>query len=630
MPYFCQNQFFLLKARIYIFLLFWLKLGIAYSQQKYWVQPTPTLSLNGVIETYADTTCTLGFSEIVALQKKKQFKTLPQNLLNSGYSAAHHWLHFRLHTATSQKVIIEIDNPRINQLWFFEVQHDSLVRQVITGDLLPFQSRGFPNHNWIFPLTLTPKAPTDIFVMAAKRHEVLGLRVKLWHENDFEHRDRSNYLFWGILAGVTLLILIINLVAWIATKQNIYFWFICLILAIIFHILGQSGLGFQYFWTQFPSFNWLDPQLISGWFIMMAQIHFMQKFIGQNVNNSRIFRLAQFFKAAMFIYVMLNIVLRIYDVFPINHFRWTFNSLLISLIISVLVSFLSIFERIRQREKVVIFYTFTLCIQLIGYLFVFLINLAFVEGDKPLFDIDSYYIIVVNFLFDLIFLSSGILFFWFRNYQIQNQTLLTALHENEQAQSQKIIEALEIERNRIAEDLYDDVGAMLSTAIGYLSSVVRKAEIKERFPILVETRKLLDRAVENLRTVSHNLMPKNFAQLGLSKSLAETIDKVTATTDIDFQYIVVGQERRLNAATEVQIFRIAAELINDILRNSGATQVTFQLIYDTESLKIISEDNGPLPPVYNNLTSKVAFINGQLDVDVSPEGVTAIVEIPYQ
>jgi two-component system, sensor histidine kinase LadS len=620
-----------LRNAIYIFLLLSFTFGTAHSQKNnHWVQPTGKLLLDRALETYADTTCNLQLADVVRLHKKGQFKPLSQSLLHTGYSSAQHWVHFRLRTATNQKVVVEIDNPRINQLWFYEIQNDSLIRKVITGDLLPFQSREFPNHNWVFPLTLTSQNPTDIFVMAAKRHEVLGLRVKLWHENEFERKDRNIYLFWGILTGITLLILIVNLVAWIATKQNIYFWFICLISAIIFHILGQSGLGFQYFWPQSPAFNWFDPQLLSGWFIMVAQIHFMQKFIGQNANNSQAFKIAQLYKAFLLVCVFLNVLLRIYDVFPVAHFRWTFNLLLASLVISVFISFWSIFERIRQREKVVIFYTFTLCIQLIGYLFVFLINLAFVDGEKPLFDIDSYYIIVVNFLFDLIFLSSGILFFWFRNYQIQNQTLLTALHENEQAQSQKIIEALEIERNRIAEDLYDDVGAMLSTAIGYLSSVVRKAEIKERFPILVETRKLLDRAVENLRTVSHNLMPKNFAQLGLSKSLAETIDKVTATTDIEFQYIVVGQERRLSAATEVQIFRIAAELINDILKNSGATEVTFQLIYGTESLQIISEDNGPQPPTYNNLTSKVAFINGQLDVDITPEGVTAIVEIPYQ
>ena len=605
--------------------------GHTYAQKVFRVIPEKTtFSLEGYLETYEDSTCTLEFPQIVALYKQNRFSPLPYRLLNSGYSPSRHWLHFRLAAGAPRKLFIEIDNPRINHLWFYETQKDSVVRMVQTGDLLPFASRGFPNQNWIFPITLQADTPTDIFVMAEKRFEVLGVKVKLWDADEFESKDRSVYLFWGVLAGITLLIIIINLVGWVATRQTIYFWFVCLISAIIFHILGQSGLGFQYIWANSPSFNWLDPQLISGWFIMIAQLHFMQAFIGQNAANSRIFKAVQLYKAAMIGCVMVNILLRYFNVFPMAHFRWTFNTLLISLIISVLLSFGSIFERIRQREKVVLFYTFTLCIQLIGYLFVFLVNLAFVEGKKPLFDIDSYYIIVVNFLFDLIFLSSGILFFWFKNYQLENKALLTALHQNEQEQSQKIIEALEIERNRIAEDLYDDVGAMLSTAIGYLSSAVRKPEIKERFPILLETRKLLDRAVENLRTVSHNLMPKNFAQLGLSKSLAETVDKVTATTDIEFQYLVVGQERRLNAATEVQVFRIASELINDVLKNSGATEATFQLVYGEDSLQLISEDNGEQPPVYNNLTSKVAFVNGHLDIDAGPTGVTAIVDIPYQ
>ena len=354
--------------------------------------------MDGFLETYEDSSCQLKLSQVIALYHQRKFTSLPQRLFNSGYSASHHWLHFRLSSNVPQKIVVEIDNPRINQLWFYETQGDSILNQVITGDLSSFESRRFPNQNWIFPLTLHPKKNTDIFVMAEKRHEVLGLRIKLWNAGEFEQKDRTIYLFWGLLAGITLLIIIINLIGWIATRQNIYFWFICFISAIIFHILGQSGLGFQYFWNNTPTFNRFDPQLISGWFIMIAQLHFMQAFIGQNASNSRIFKVVQWYKAAMAVCIGVNIILRYYNVFPTTHFRWTFNSLLISLIISVLLSFWSIFERIRQREKVVLFYTFTLCIQLIGYLFVFLINLAFVEGKRPLFDIDSYYIIVVNFL----------------------------------------------------------------------------------------------------------------------------------------------------------------------------------------------------------------------------------------
>lgn len=186
-----------------------------------------------------------------------------------------------------------------------------------------------------------------------------------------------------------------------------------------------------------------------------------------------------------------------------------------------------------------------------------------------------------------------------------------------------------MERSRMAEDLYDDVGAMLSTAIGYVSSVQRKPEVREKFPLLTEARRLLDRAVENLRTVSHNLMPKNFAELGLAQSLAETIDKVQAATDIRFQYLVVGNERRLDTGTEVQIFRIAAELINDIMKNSHASKATLQLVFHENHLLLIAEDNGPEPPEYTNLQSKVAFLNGKIDTDISPNGVTVVVEIPY-
>jgi signal transduction histidine kinase len=170
---------------------------------------------------------------------------------------------------------------------------------------------------------------------------------------------------------------------------------------------------------------------------------------------------------------------------------------------------------------------------------------------------------------------------------------------------------------------------MLSTAIGYVSSVLRKPDVREQFPALTAARTLLDRSVENLRTVSHNLMPKNFAQLGLSQSLAETIDKVAHTSDVAVAYVVVGTERRLSAATEVQIFRIAAELINDILKNSAATQATVQLIYNHDHLSLMAEDDAPRTPAYNNLTSKVQFLNGTLAVDTTKTGVTAVVEIPY-
>jgi signal transduction histidine kinase len=600
------------------------------AQKTYWVEVGKRLEIGGFVSHYEDTSARLTIRQVIGLEKHRAFTDLPTSVLNRGYTASHHWLHIRLATKNSKTVFVELDNPRINDFWFYQVVNSRLVKQVITGDALPFSSRGFPSNNWVFPVALDGKAPTDIYVMVAKRYEVLGVRVSLWEADAFEQADRKSYLFWGILTGLSVLIFLINVVAYAATQETVYFWFVGLIVAIAFHISAQSGLGFQYLWPNSPGFNRLDPALLSGWLIMLAQLQFMQHFIGQRAAHSQAFWAVQTFKYSMLVILVLNIVLRLLDVFPHSHFQWTYNTTLVFMIICIGLAFWSIFERIGQRENLVIFYTVTLVLQLVGYLLVFFINLAFTRGQEPLFQVDSYVVVVINFLFDLLVLSSGVLYFWFQKYKLQNEQLLTALHRSEQEQSQKLIDALEIERTRISEDLYDDVGAMLSTVIGYMSSVLRKPEANERFPVLAEARKLLDRAVENLRTVSHNLMPKNFAQLGLSKSLAETIDKVSDTSPIQFEYMVVGTERRLNASTEVQVFRIASELINDILRSSTATQATVQLIYNHDHLSFITEDDGPRMPDYNNLTSKVDFIQGKLDVDASPHGVTAIVEIPYQ
>ncbi len=583
-----------------------------------------TPSLSPSIEIFEDKTGQRSLREIQQLHQQKQFKSLPENTFTGNYTGSNYWLHFRLNPPSPGTVFVEINNPRINQLSFFELTDRRLSQQIITGDSLPFQTRVFPHAQWVFPVMLDGKAPKDIYVMIAKRYEGLGAKVTVWSANDFEHKDRRHYLLWGLLAGLTLLVLLFTSVVWLATGDAVYGWFIMVILAGALHISAASGLGFQYLWPDVPTFNTLYPQTFSSWLMVLFQLYFMQHFLGQTPQNSRIFYFVRKFQFLIIGTLGVSIILLGIGAFPKAYF---FSMLVISLFFDFMVlplAIFSIFERIRKREKIVLFYTLVTLFKAL-VLLIYLTNVAF-----HFFDFDSLSVVLVNFLFDLIVLSLGVLYFGFTKYRLQNDALLTALHQHEQDQSQKIIEALEVERNRIAEDLYDDVGAMLSTAIGYISSAVRKPEIKERFPILLEARKLLDRAVENLRTVSHNLMPKNFAQLGLSKSLEETIAKVSQTSSVHLEYLVIGKEYRLNAATEVQIFRIAAELINDILKNSAATRATIQLAFGNESLNLMVEDDGPRTPVYNNLTSKVDFINGSLDVDAGPHGVTAIVEIPYQ
>lgn len=575
-----------------------------------------------------DSTGQMSVLQIKALYDQGGFVPLPDNRLLSNYTTAHHWLHLRLPPGSRQLRYLEIENPRLNRVDFYQFVGKSLIKQVFTGDSLPFASRQFSHYQWVFPVLADYQQPTDVFVMVAKHGEVLSTGIRLWSPDRFEQHGRNRYLLWGGLAGMTLLILLLNGMVWLATADSIYGWFMSIVVVSTFHLGAASGLFFQYVWPDTPIINDWYPQTISAWLIVLVKVHFMQRFIGQNAQNSRVFPYINIFKYSIVAALVLTISLLILRYVPVFYFRLL---LLLTLFFSFMVvplAMLSLRERIHQREPIILFYMGITVVQFV-VLILFFVNMGYSRTGRALFNFTNEGLVLVNYLVDLVLLSLGVLYFGFRRYRQQNERLLTTLHQNEQAQSSRIIEALELERSRIAEDLYDDVGAMLSTAIGYVTSVLRKPDVREKQPLLMEVRHLLDRAVENLRTVSHNLMPKNFAALGLAQSLAETMAKVQAGTDIRFQYIVAGQERRLAPSTEVQIFRIAAELINEIVRNSQASEATLQLVFDTQGVRLISEHNGPMPPKYNNLHSKVAFLNGTLDIDNSPAGVTVVVEIPY-
>lgn len=602
--------------------------GLARGQQPVVLQPGRPVTVASSLETFADSTRQLRLPQIRVLYSQRQFTKLPGDRLLKNYTTANHWLHFRVQASNVRLLYLEVANPRINQIDFYQLIDDKLISQVRTGDSLPFSSRGFPHYNWVFPIQPDARQPTDVFVRMAKQGEVLNARLQLWAPAAFEQHDRRRYLLWGMLAGFTLLVLLLNGMVWIATADGLYGLFMLVISAHAFHLGAASGLSFQYFWPSFPAINNWYPQTLSAWLIVWAQLQFMQRFIGQTALNSHVFRWVNRFKYSIVAASGLTLLLVLFNAVPPYYFRLlVVLTLLFSLLVLPL-AILSLRERIRRREPIILFYAGITAVQF-GSLSIFLLNVVLTRVGHPLFEFTNEGLVIINYLVDLVLLSLGVLYFGFTNYRRANEQLLTTLHQQKQAQSGQIIEALEIERNRIAEDLYDDVGAMLSTAIGYVSSVLRKPTVHETYPLLTEARLLLDRAVENLRTVSHNLMPKNFAQLGLAKSLAETIDKVSASTPISFQYIVAGQERRLDTSLEVQIFRIAVELINDTVANASATQATVQLVYGETSLVLLAENNGSAPPQYMNLQSKVAFIRGTIDVDTSSDGVTTIVDIPY-
>lgn len=536
-------------------------------------------------------------------------------------SKANHWLYIALAASSEGNYVLELSNPRLNTVEFYVFKQGKLSSRILTGDARPFASRIFQNYNWVLPLQLD-NSPTEVFIKINKPNENIQFDLKLTEANRFFSNNQAIYLAWGLLAGFVLLILLINAVIWLATKSSIYGYYFLLTTVVAFNIGAASGLFFQYIWPNSPWVNSLYPQTFSTWLTLFCQLAFMQKFIGQTAKNSRVYILIQWFKGAIVCTLIICFILVAFKKTSAGFFN---SMVLITLFFNfsaIPLALGSIFERIKKREKIILFFSYVTLFKAITLL-VYLLNFKL-----KFINFDYLSVVLVNFIFDLIVLSIGVIYFGFYKYKHENEQLLTSLYQQKQTQSSNIINALELERNRIAEDLYDDVGAMLATAVAYLSNFIRKNDMGTHTG-LQTTRSLLDRAIENLRNVSHNLMPKNFAELGLVKSLDESIRRLPKDKACDFQFLSSGAQKALAIEQEIQIFRIASELIYDILKNSGASKATLQLIYHESYLVLMAEDNGTGAPIHNNLESKVAFINASLEIDFGPNGLCTTIVIPY-
>jgi signal transduction histidine kinase len=248
-------------------------------------------------------------------------------------------------------------------------------------------------------------------------------------------------------------------------------------------------------------------------------------------------------------------------------------------------------------------------------------------------------------LISLILLSL-VIFLYYKRKQ-QNEKLLAdekinTLLKNQELQSvSEMLEVQEQERKRIAADLHDRLGSMLSTVKLYFNSVEEqidylKSQNKEQYQ---KATSLLDEACDEVRKISHNLVSGELVQFGLISALQQLKATLNDTGKLTVEVFAFGMEERLDTTTEISLYRVLQEIMNNILKHAEATKVTIQLNRVENNLNIVVEDNGVGFDVQSaklkngmglrNMETRVSKLNGTLDIDSAiGHGTTSIINIP--
>ena len=225
--------------------------------------------------------------------------------------------------------------------------------------------------------------------------------------------------------------------------------------------------------------------------------------------------------------------------------------------------------------------------------------------------------------------------------QIEQQKLEKALKDYELNSIDMMLEGQEKERQRIANDLHDNLGSMLATLkLNFENLKLRKDELRDEENKLYErTDLLIEEAYQKVRRIAHAKNAGVFATEGLIPAVTKLAEKISIPGKLEIQVIAFGFNERLENTLEITIFRTIQELATNIIKHSQATEATIHLNDHENNINIMIEDNGVGFDTKKisaadgmglaNIKKKIAHLGGTFDVDTTPgKGTTIIIDIP--
>ncbi len=257
-------------------------------------------------------------------------------------------------------------------------------------------------------------------------------------------------------------------------------------------------------------------------------------------------------------------------------------------------------------------------------------RISALEHERKLFGI-----LLFSGLFILLLL---LLLLWLRQKAISSEKKLAEqkiVHLEQEKQivaTQSILDGETAERTRLARDLHDGLGGMLSAVklnlFDMRQDVIIETDDVERFNQVIE---MLDNSMKELRRVAHNMMPESLSRYGLKVALEDfclSLPKVT------FHFF--GEDQRIDHKSENTLYRAVFELINNAIRHAEAEHINVQLIQQADRVSVTVQDDGKgFDPGkvsqgagLKNVQNRISSAGGTVDIhSVTGQGTEITLEI---
>lgn len=211
-------------------------------------------------------------------------------------------------------------------------------------------------------------------------------------------------------------------------------------------------------------------------------------------------------------------------------------------------------------------------------------------------------------------------------YENQKSIVLTLSDVTQMVQKEKeilkaIIDTQEEERNRLAQDLHDDIGQQLAGLKMYLE-IINNPNMSDEVKAKAgkTTVDVVDAVADGIRNVCFRLMPRTLKDKGLERSINLLIERLKLSDVIHFDFVFEADANRFSSDFEINTFRIVQEFVTNSIRHGEVSEISIDIQISKNNYSIELADNGVGFEIKNiekgmgllNIAKRVEFINGKL------------------
>jgi signal transduction histidine kinase len=554
---------------------------------------------------------------------------------------------------TDRRLYLYLDNALINYVEYYEYEGKEQLGHQLTGDAFPISERLIQYRNPIYNIKVAYNQTKTIYLLFKLKGRKIHTPLQLYSQDKLiEHiskKESKISFYYGILAALSVL----SLMFFFLIKENVYIYFASYLTSQTLLQLATSGFAAIYIWPDYTF--WADrsvPILMS--LTIISGLSFLLAFVDHDRINKWLVVLIRVYQVlAVFVilgtlfegniyYASIWLLYRMIPPFYIGliilalHF-FAKNYLparffLLGIIGSFISIFAIMFYSIMREHNNVFTNEYVLFGEVLNSTMLTLALLDRFRYYKE--EKDKIQLQMIEQLEELNKYRENI-----------NRDLSEKISEKTKELNQKQYEVKralllgeEQERKRIATELHDGMGSLLSTLKLNAESIeLNEKQLNDKqIAAYKNVIDLIDKSCIELRNISHNMIPTGIEQFGLIQSLQLIFKKINNSGKTIFYLDTYNLNERFNRELELSLYRITLELINNIIKHSNAKNATIQLIKNDDSITLMVVDDGigfdsnkiKEGMGLHNIKSRVDVFNGKLTIDTQPERCsTFIIEI---